>query len=46
MSTIRRSAAAALLILVAASPAWAIGLSFGPPFGDHMVVQRDRPILV
>ncbi|MDG3007405.1 sialate O-acetylesterase [Paludisphaera mucosa] len=42
----RRSAAFALLILAAASPAGAAGIRLGAPFGDHMVVQRDRPVRV
>ncbi|MHC5538209.1 sialate O-acetylesterase, partial [Singulisphaera rosea] len=36
----------ALLLMVAATPAWAAGIQLGAPFGDHMVVQRDRPIRV
>ncbi|QEH32492.1 hypothetical protein OJF2_09690 [Aquisphaera giovannonii] len=41
----RRPAAVAFLIL-AASPAWAAGVRLGAPFGDHMVIQRDRPVRV
>jgi sialate O-acetylesterase len=46
MSSPRPSVAVALLMLAAASPAWAAGLELGGRIGDHMVVQRDRPIRV
>src|SRR5258708_37375953 len=46
IAVLQLSAAVALLILASASPAWSADIRLGAPFGDHMVIQRDRPILV
>jgi sialate O-acetylesterase len=46
IAVLQRSAAVALLILASASPAWSADIRLGAPFGDHMVIQRDRPIRV
>lgn len=34
------------LVVAVCSAAQALAVSFGAPFGDHMVLQRDRPIRV
>ena len=46
MSDSRRSAFALAFLLILAGVARADDVEFGAPFGDHMVVQRDRPIRV
>jgi len=35
-----------LILLATAPPARAAGVRLGAPFGDHMVLQRDRPVRV
>lgn len=42
----RRASVIGCLILATASPAWSAGINLGAPFGDHMVIQRDRPVRV
>lgn len=46
MSALGRASAVGFLILAMASRVWAAEISLGSPFGDHMVIQRDRPIRV
>ena len=46
MPAMRPPAAVALLILAATSPARGAEIKLGAPFGEHMVLQRDRPIVV
>ncbi len=46
MFALRRTSAVGFLILATASRVWAGGISLGAPFGDHLVLQRDRPVRV
>jgi sialate O-acetylesterase len=46
MPRLPRSIVAVILTVVFAQAASAAGVKLGAPFGDHMVVQRDRPIRV
>ncbi|MHB1558617.1 MAG: sialate O-acetylesterase [Isosphaeraceae bacterium] len=46
MSALRRAGAFGFLILAMAAPAWAAEIRLAAPFGDHMVIQRDRSIRV
>ena len=46
MPDFHRPTAAVALILALASAAPAAEVELGAPFGDHMVVQRDRPLRV
>jgi len=46
MPGLHRPAAAVILVLALASAAQAAEVRLGAPFGDHMVVQRDRPLRV
>src|SRR3954464_2547975 len=46
MPDFHRPTAAVALVLALASAAPAAEVKLGAPFGDHMVVQRDRPLRV
>src|SRR5690349_20255101 len=46
MRNCHRPAAAVTLVLALASGAPAAEVKLGAPFGNHMVVQRDRPLRV
>src|SRR5207249_4266064 len=46
MSAILRTSMALGLVLGLGHATPAAGVKFGAPFGDHMVVQRDRPVRI
>ncbi len=46
MPALRHASIVAFLVLATASSAWSAGIILGAPFGDHMVIQRNRPIRV